>query len=102
MRVNKLGQTKDRKFIFHADPGHGWLGVKKTWLTDLGIADKITSYSYERGNMVYLEEDCDATTFHEAYKLFVGRTDLKFSDYTVESFVNHNHPIKSYTQFHTK
>ena len=56
-----------KTFKKYSDPGHGWLAVKRKLLTDLGIADKITSYSYQRGATVYLEEDCDATTFIEAY-----------------------------------
>ena len=54
------------KLHFHADPGHGWLKVPRRTLTDLGIADKITSYSYQRGQWVYLEEDCDYSTFIRA------------------------------------
>ncbi len=41
------------------DCGHGWLSVKKKELIDLGIANKITRWSYMKGNSVYLEEDCD-------------------------------------------
>lgn len=54
------------KYVFHFDPGHGWLEVKKSELVRLGIADKITSYSYMRGDKVYLEEDCDYSTFLRA------------------------------------
>lgn len=48
---------------FFADPGHGWLKVERKWLKTLNIANKISSCSYERGNDVYLEEDCDASMF---------------------------------------
>lgn len=51
---------------FFEDAGHGWLGVKRAELQQLGILDKITHYSYQRGNMVYLEEDCDLSTYHDA------------------------------------
>ena len=44
---------------FYSDPGHGWLAVKRELLNDLGIAAKVSYYSYERGKTVYLEEDCD-------------------------------------------
>lgn len=53
-------------YNFHADPGHGWLEVDLDELIDLGIADKITPYSYRMGDTVYLEEDCDLTTFCRA------------------------------------
>ena len=51
---------------FHSDGGHGWLAVKKTEIQMLGIADKISEYSYQRGGTVYLEEDCDAPRFIKA------------------------------------
>ena len=50
------------KLRYYTDPGHGWLGVKRKVLKDLGLLDKITSYSYQRGDTVYLEEDCDLPT----------------------------------------
>jgi len=56
------------KFDFYSDPAHGWLKVTMRELLDLGIADKITGYSYMKGENVYLEEDSDLTTFFEAYE----------------------------------
>ena len=47
------------KFVIYADPGHAWCKVPKKLLVKLGIADQITSYSYQRGEYAYLEEDCD-------------------------------------------
>jgi hypothetical protein len=49
------------KLMFHHDPGHGWIAVKRHLLITLGIADKITGYSYQKGLTVYCEEDCDAS-----------------------------------------
>lgn len=54
------------KFDVISDPGHGWIKVPKKLLVGLGIADKITPYSYMRGDFAYLEEDCDAGTFMKA------------------------------------
>lgn len=54
-------------FDFYSDAGHGWVKVPKQVLNDLNIADKITSYSYQRGDYAYLEEDLDAGTFLHAY-----------------------------------
>jgi hypothetical protein len=51
------------KLDFCADPGHGWLKVPRKLLYQWGIAGSITSCSYQRGEYVYLEEDCDASTF---------------------------------------
>jgi hypothetical protein len=46
--------------IHYCDPGHGWFKVSKQLLVKLGIERDISSYSYQRGDYVYLEEDCDA------------------------------------------
>lgn len=55
-------------FDFISDPGHGWLKVNTRDLFALGLTPShFTSYSYRRGNELYLEEDCDATMFIEAY-----------------------------------
>lgn len=51
---------------FFTDGGHGWLKVTKARLDNLGIADKITSCSFMRGNYAYLEEDCDVSTYIKA------------------------------------
>ena len=57
------------RMTYHAyiDPGHGWLKVPRKELYELGIADEITPYSYQRGEWVYLEEDGDLTTFANAH-----------------------------------
>jgi hypothetical protein len=54
--------------IYYTDPGHGWFKVKRSVLHSLDIADKISNYSYQRGEYVYLEEDCDAFELHQAFK----------------------------------
>ena len=56
-----------KTYIWAVDAGHEWLAVKQQELTDLNIADKITEYSYIKGETVYLEGDCDAATFIQAY-----------------------------------
>jgi len=48
---------------FYSDPGHGWLAVPLPLLERLGLLDKITAYSYMRGMLAHLEEDCDASIF---------------------------------------
>jgi hypothetical protein len=53
-------------FTHYTDPSHGWVEVPRSLLHELGIADKITSYSYQRGEDVFLEEDCDLSTFDRA------------------------------------
>ncbi len=50
-------------FTYYTDPGHGWAEVPRSLLYELGIADKITRFSYQRGEDVFLEEDCDLSLF---------------------------------------
>ena len=57
-----------KTYIWAVDAGHEWLAVKKSELVELGIADKISLYSYEKGGTAYLEGDCDASLFFEAYR----------------------------------
>lgn len=55
-------------FDFYTDPGHGWLRVPLVTLIHLGIASKISEYSYWRKGFAYLEEDCDAELLVKALK----------------------------------
>jgi hypothetical protein len=56
------------KFIKYDDPGHGWLKVKRSELKELGIEKLISSYSYQRGDDIFLEEDGDMSTFINAWE----------------------------------
>src|SRR5210317_157877 len=57
-----------KTYIWAIDAGHEWLAVRKSELEDLGIADQISAYSYQKGSTAYLEGDCDAAVFFDAYK----------------------------------
>lgn len=81
-------------FKFYTDAGHGWVAVKIQMLHDLGIADKITSYSYMRGHTAYLEEDRDAVTFRNAYRARFGYD----PSIVHKSHVNRS-PIRSYNYY---
>lgn len=50
-------------FDVYEDPGHAWCKVPRSLIETLGIAGDITGYSYQRGDYVYLEEDCDLSLF---------------------------------------
>lgn len=52
-------------YTFYSDAGHGWLKVSAKELIDWDLLSKITRYSYmsRSGKWVYLEEDCDLTTY---------------------------------------
>ena len=57
-----------KKFDYIQDPAHGWIKVSIKQLSILGIVDDISSCSYYRNGFAYLEEDCDASTFFNAYR----------------------------------
>jgi hypothetical protein len=80
------------KFTFHTDPGHGWVEVDVDLLIDLGIHGKITSYSYCDGTRAYLEEDCDAGTFIQAYKAKHGRRPEFVDQYAEHTFIRSLRP----------
>ena len=68
---------KNKTYTFYEDPGHGWLAVPLGNLVELGVADKITGYSYLIGDMAYLEEDWDMSVFLLAFREKFG----KFPDF---------------------
>lgn len=81
-------------YNFYHDPGHGWLEVPLSEILELGIADKITVFSYLNGHMAYLEEDQDAP-------LFIAKrmeADPKWhSDRNISAVhVSHEHNIRNY------
>lgn len=56
-------------FTFLADPGHAWLIVSPADICDLGLSEaSFSTCSYQFGDNIGLEEDCDATTFLNAYR----------------------------------
>jgi hypothetical protein len=81
-----------KQYVFHNDPGHAWLAVKRSELEQLGILHRITRYSYQRGGTVYLEEDCDAPLFIAAKKERGEKVEYR------ESYQERT-PIRSYEAF---
>ena len=70
-------------FDMYSDSGHGWLKVKIDLLQKMGITDKITYYSYEKGEYAYLEEDSDLSTFYHDYEDKFG-VKIKFREHYSE------------------
>lgn len=79
--------------IMYSDPGHAWGKVKRQVLVNLGIADKISRYSYQYKDNVYLEEDCDLSLFSDALNKLDTR--IKF----VEKTTNKTSRIRSYDRY---
>ena len=82
-----------KPIVFYTDPGHGWCAVKRTRLIDLGIECQISPYSYQRGQTVYLEEDCDASVYFAALR--AKGIDPAY----IEKHMGRRHPIRSYESF---
>jgi len=81
------------KIKFYSDPGHGWGAVKRKVLVELGILEKITPFSYQKGQTVYLEGDCDLATL---------TTTLALRGETIEyihKYTDSRSSIRSYSNF---
>ena len=68
-------------YVFHEDPGHGWLEVSLYALGVLKLTNKVSAYSYIRGTSVFLEEDCDAPLFIKAYLVYIGKSENDFAHF---------------------
>jgi hypothetical protein len=81
--------------IVYGDGGHAWGKVKRQVLINLGIADKISSCSYQYKDNVYLEEDCDLAL------LFKTLTELETTIKFVEKHTDKTSRIRSYSRYST-
>lgn len=84
---------KTFNIIIYTDPGHGWGKVRKSVLSNLGIAGDITPFSYQRGDYAYLEEDCDLSLLCK--RLAEHDTKVKF----VERHTDKQSRIRSYERY---
>jgi hypothetical protein len=59
---------KEKKMLltFYHDAGHGWLEVPIETIKAVGVADKITGFSYRKDGNAYLEKKYDAVLFKKA------------------------------------
>ena len=76
-----------------ADPGHAWARFPKAKLVSLGIADKISTYSYQNGTNAFLEEDCDLSV------LVVALRDRGYEIKFNESHANKQSKIRGYATY---
>ena len=56
------------KINIFSDSSHGWAEVSLSELDRLGIAQKISRYSYVKGETAFLEEDCDLAVYLDALR----------------------------------
>tara|TARA_B100000900_G_scaffold37245_1_gene27965 strand:+ start:2069 stop:2392 length:324 start_codon:yes stop_codon:yes gene_type:complete len=67
------------------DPGHGWYKVSRKLLRKMNLLSKISSFSYQKNDWVYLEEDCDATIFFDRYKELFGEIQIRVTSNIAEN-----------------
>jgi hypothetical protein len=84
---------RNKTYTFFADGGHAWLKVTRAELIELEVVG-ISRYSYQFNDNVYLEEDCDAGKFIDAYERRFG-----YKPSLRESHTNRLSRIRSYTHF---
>ena len=77
----------------YSDPGHAWAAVKRQTLQEMGLLSQVSSFSYQRGKTVYLEEDCDLSLYMHALK----ERGIEYG--FVEKHTDKRSPIRSYDQF---
>jgi hypothetical protein len=80
--------------IVYNDPSHAWGKVKRKVLDNLGIAQQVSSYSYQYKDNVYLEEDADLLLVCR-HLLFNSDVQIKF----VEKHTNRDSRIRSYERY---
>lgn len=65
-----------------------------TEIKNLGLAQKISAYSYRKGGDAFLEEDCDMSLFIKALSA-TGQA-FKFN----EVHTNYDSPVRNYSSFY--
>ena len=85
-----IATMQKKQYRFINDPGHGWLEVPIAEIDALGIAGKISGYSYVKNGMAYLEEDQDLGVFVDAWEALHGERLICADVYQEET------PIREY------
>ena len=81
-------------YDYFMDAGHGWVKVPINELVQLGIAHKISDYSYIYKKNAYLEEDCDATLWAKAKGDNNFRTRARYSENSrIRSYVHYDYQV---------
>lgn len=81
------------KITYFNDGGHGWYSVKRSKLESMGVLSKVSGFSYQRGESVYLEEDCDAGLF------FNNLTEEEKQSIKVIDSYSDRSPVRNYERF---
>ena len=76
----------------YSDAGHAWAKIKRSELIELKILGDISSFSYQRGEHVYLEEDSDLS-------LLVNRLHELEIEYKFFTRYSNTSRVRSYDNF---
>ena len=80
-------------FQFYSNPGHGWLRVDIQSARSVGLEPKdFSTFSYQQGHWLYLEEDCDASLFVKAYMAKHNRPPVVKEHHSNSHSVIRNYP----------
>lgn len=98
------------KHEMYCDPSHGWLRVPKNRLKKLGIEEKISEYSYMRGQWAYLEEDSDMGIYYDALFKHLNYCEaapeeshnfhIEFTHKIKTSHTNKNSRVRKFERYH--
>ena len=88
------------RYIFHSDAGHGWLEVSRSDLQALGIEGEISIYSYQKGNLAFLEEDRDAHLFITTLEKALGK-EFTWPEISRGVDDGDDSPIRNYPHYET-
>ena len=100
-------KTLKKKVVqVYSDSGHAWAKVKRSELISLLICGEISSFSYQRGDYVYLEEDCDLARYVDALRKYNDGIEIKFREHhtdkssKIRSYHRYSSPIKTFISNH--
>ncbi|KKM87981.1 hypothetical protein LCGC14_1263420 [marine sediment metagenome] len=77
------------------DAGHGWAKVPISELKSLGIANRISIFSYMKDGFAYLEEDKDFGTYLKVLKESEPNLSLKFEN----NYYDGHSEIRQYSHY---
>lgn len=95
---------KKIKITRYADGGHSWFKMDRKKLLDLGIENDISGCSYQLGNNVYLEEDCDISVYFKAFMKTKNIEEFSWTDlqnyFSIDSkHTNKRSKIRNYERY---
>lgn len=80
------------KITYFNDGGHGWYSVKRDFLSKHNLLKEVSGYSYQKNNMIYLEEDSDARLLFDKLK------ELNIVP-VIKSSYKERSPVRNYESF---